>query len=496
MKKIKKAVVLLLAAIMAFSVGVLWRPLDVSATFTDVEDNYATHAINRWAGYGVIVGRGDGTFDPTGFITRAEFATMLYRIMGYTNIDVVSFDDVQETAWFYDAVMSATTAGVFNAGGAFRPNEYITRGEAADAFVRSLGLNVTTDVSRTIFIDDPTFTPELRGVIEAASNAGIIHGTPVNGAFEFVPSGNIMRRHAALMFDNAIAYFINTDGNHQISAVNRGFIIINAQDVNIVGRGTNQSIIIAEGVGEGSVNLENITLSGNLIVRGGGADLVRVDGDSTIPRLYVGDNGSVVIGEDVAVEVLNLGHDTVVCIHGTVDEFNVIGNDSFVTIHDTASVDEKNVLGDNLTLIIAPGGTIETLNVEGEGLDKTGVIYDVSEPEEDVAPAPTPAPAPALPPAGGGFFPGPPAAPPAPPALVWTNVTSEFFGVPTYHQTHGVTFIIIEPLAGVTVPTNGRFLVNGAVTQLYQHTIDGIPQFRVAIDGTPATVTVVFQVQR
>jgi len=177
-----------------------------ASPFTDVNQDYATEAIVRWANAGVIQGRGGGRFDPYATATRAEFATMLVRIMGYQQIAPLgTFTDIITNDGLNPYVLRAAAAGVFDTGGAFRPHEPITRVEAAVAFTRALGLSIN-NTGATHFIDDAQFSSFERGAIRAASDAGIIHGRPAGeGRFAFQPHNNIIRKHLAVMFDNAFS---------------------------------------------------------------------------------------------------------------------------------------------------------------------------------------------------------------------------------------------------------------------------------------------------
>lgn len=48
--------------------------------FSDVsEDHWAAEAIEWAAEAGIVVGKGDGTFDPTGELNRAQMVAILYR---------------------------------------------------------------------------------------------------------------------------------------------------------------------------------------------------------------------------------------------------------------------------------------------------------------------------------------------------------------------------------------------------------------------------------
>lgn len=66
---------------------VLWRiagkPAPTAkAPFTDLVDAWYRDAIAWAAEQKVVNGRGDGTFDPAGFITREELVTMIWRYAG------------------------------------------------------------------------------------------------------------------------------------------------------------------------------------------------------------------------------------------------------------------------------------------------------------------------------------------------------------------------------------------------------------------------------
>ena len=68
--------------------AILWRydgseTVETAASFTDAASisSYAAHAVNWAAANGIIAGRNDGSFDPTGNATRAQVAVILYRYL-------------------------------------------------------------------------------------------------------------------------------------------------------------------------------------------------------------------------------------------------------------------------------------------------------------------------------------------------------------------------------------------------------------------------------
>lgn len=90
-----------------------------------------------------VGGYPDGTIRPEGTITRAEAATILYRVMTEESrtlfhSETPVFNDVVEGDWYYEAVNTMASAGIINGygDGTFRPNEPITRAEIAAMVVR------------------------------------------------------------------------------------------------------------------------------------------------------------------------------------------------------------------------------------------------------------------------------------------------------------------------------------------------------------------------
>ncbi|MFA4814940.1 MAG: S-layer homology domain-containing protein [Candidatus Gracilibacteria bacterium] len=109
-----------------------------SAAFTDVNPGdwyyqYVTFARSK----GFVSGYGDGSFHPNNSITRAEAVTMIMNIADIIEYDAYNFEskfsDVTGTDWFANAVAAATTYGIVDGygDGTFRPTGKLTRAEAA-----------------------------------------------------------------------------------------------------------------------------------------------------------------------------------------------------------------------------------------------------------------------------------------------------------------------------------------------------------------------------
>ena len=111
--------------------------------FTDVSDMHAFKgAINCIAYYGVTNGTGDGdTYSPNQDVTRAEMAVFIARAAEVAGVDLGDamgdeFTDIGDTwAEAQDAINQLASKGMISSGGAFRPDDDVTRAEMASFLI-------------------------------------------------------------------------------------------------------------------------------------------------------------------------------------------------------------------------------------------------------------------------------------------------------------------------------------------------------------------------
>jgi hypothetical protein len=99
--------------------------------------------------FAYILGYADGSVRPNANITRAEVATIFFRLMtdeyraaNWSTEN--SFSDVTTDAWYNNAISTAAMAGILNGytDGTFQPNQSITRAEFAAIAARFLSSEV------------------------------------------------------------------------------------------------------------------------------------------------------------------------------------------------------------------------------------------------------------------------------------------------------------------------------------------------------------------
>ena len=155
--------------------------------------------------YSYLIGYSDGTVRPNGKITRAEVATIFFRLLDddtrakYWSSEN-DFSDVPADKWYNNAVSTLSHMGVIGgyADGTFRPNAPISRAEFAKiavSFAQNNGsatYNYFTDVKTSDW-----FAP----YVTAAKDAGLIEGYS-DGSFK--PESKITRAEACAIVNRTL----------------------------------------------------------------------------------------------------------------------------------------------------------------------------------------------------------------------------------------------------------------------------------------------------
>lgn len=121
----------------AQAVTFLWRangcpePETTTTTFTDVsKDSYYYKAVLWAIENGITSGTGKTTFSPDASVTRGQFVTFLHRAEGKPESIIENpFTDVNESSYYYDAVLWAVESGITHGTSAdkFNPDAVCTR---------------------------------------------------------------------------------------------------------------------------------------------------------------------------------------------------------------------------------------------------------------------------------------------------------------------------------------------------------------------------------
>lgn len=153
--------------------------------------------------YAYLLGYEDGTVRPNGSISRAEVATVLFRLL---KDDVRTqnltkdnaYSDVPDTAWYSTAVSTLSKMGVISGypDGTFRPNAPITRAEFAAMIAR---FDETAKSADTPFTDISGHWAE--NAIGKAYGNGWVEGSSKT---VFCPESNLTRAETATLLNRVL----------------------------------------------------------------------------------------------------------------------------------------------------------------------------------------------------------------------------------------------------------------------------------------------------
>ena len=159
-------------------------------------------AVDKLCADGVISGYEDNTFRPSNKITRAEFVKLILSFASSVKEgDSVSFEDVNDSAWYASFVKSAAAKGIIKGdGGKFSPDSYIKREDAALIIYRLLALTDKAPDDYRIFADRDDVSPYAQDAVFALAGAYIVKGNDNN---MFLPKSFITRAETAQLIYNA-----------------------------------------------------------------------------------------------------------------------------------------------------------------------------------------------------------------------------------------------------------------------------------------------------
>lgn len=161
--------------------------------FSDLPPSgWAREAVTAACGYGLMDGMDADHFGVGKTMSRAQFVTVLTRMLGWETPAPDAFSDLSGH-WAREAVNAAAAAGAVVAGGAFRPDEAITRREMAVMLVRALGYDHLAQNAYPLPFSDVSAD---RGYIAVAYDLGIINGS---APASFSPDSSATREQAAAM---------------------------------------------------------------------------------------------------------------------------------------------------------------------------------------------------------------------------------------------------------------------------------------------------------
>lgn len=176
--------------------------------FADVSsDRWSYDAILQMYQLGVVNGRTDTVFDPTGAVTRAEFVKMLACLDGVDagSYSKCRFNDVSNKSVFAPYIEWAADNGIVYGLNetTFKPNDNITREQMAAIICRYAeyaGIKLSDDTAAVSFTDASQISRYAAPSVAALQRADIINGYENgDGSYSYHPKASTTREQVCVV---------------------------------------------------------------------------------------------------------------------------------------------------------------------------------------------------------------------------------------------------------------------------------------------------------
>lgn len=173
--------------------------------FDDISNSYAKQEIIDLYNKKIITGTSGRSFSPAASITRAEFVTVLDRLLGLEQAasPITPFTDVAKKAWYYGWIQAAVQLGLADgvSTSLFAPAKPVTRQEAAVLLTRVLKKQNNGTSAKAGFADDARIAAWAIPSVAAVRSLGLMQGDS-NGYFR--PEDPITRQETAVMIHRVL----------------------------------------------------------------------------------------------------------------------------------------------------------------------------------------------------------------------------------------------------------------------------------------------------
>ncbi|MBN2898455.1 MAG: S-layer homology domain-containing protein [Clostridia bacterium] len=377
----------LMSLLLALSL-VIGQAAFAQAAYQDIDGHWAKSEIESWSSKGILEGS-NGVFRPSDDITRAEMMVIINRIMKFEEKASNAYADLGQT-WYTDAVLKNIEAGIIQGyEGKVRPEDKISREEAIVMLGRAL--DIQEMYGATSFADNGDIASWSLGYVKAFVEKGYVKGRPGN---MIAPKATISRGEVVKLMDNVVSGLYAEKGTYSDDVV--GNVVINTPNVTLSDMKIEGNLIIAEGVGDGEVYLDQVAITGDVIVKGGGENSIyfnsvtvggglvvkKSDGKirivasgSTSVKATTLKSGAILVekeliggGFETVVVPAEVVGDSKVVLTGNFTEFNAFSKDLVVELSNKTVVDKVVVASGAEGFNISGAGKAGTMKVEASNV--------------------------------------------------------------------------------------------------------------------------------
>jgi len=193
--------------------------------FDDITNSYAQKEIVRLAGLNILNGTGARTFSPKKPVTRAEFITMIDRLLKLEPVDntISSFTDVGKNDWYYGWIQAGLNLGIVDGvrPGVFEPQKQISRQEVAALIVRATKMKSGSTSSSLSFVDSNKIASWAIPYVYTIHKNSIMSGE----GNKFRPNDAMTRQETAVVLSRILdtAFGVKVSKNQQSAVIQMGW---------------------------------------------------------------------------------------------------------------------------------------------------------------------------------------------------------------------------------------------------------------------------------
>jgi uncharacterized repeat protein (TIGR02543 family) len=248
------------------------EPLPQGEALSDIQGHWAEREINKWLRQSLVGGYTDGSFKPDQNLTRAEFVAMVNRAFGYTQKTAFEFTDVLPEDWYAADIAQALATGYINGypDGTFRPNQAITRQEAAAIISQILSLQGAATAETIQQFKDQAEIP-----FWSLGSIGAIVANGYMGGYAdetFRPEQPLTRAEAISTLDRTVGLLYKQGGTygplHTTTTV-EGNVTLTSADIILQNMIITGDLYLSAGIEAGQLSLANVQVLGTVKIKGG-----------------------------------------------------------------------------------------------------------------------------------------------------------------------------------------------------------------------------------
>jgi len=348
--------------------------------FEDIKGHWAEYYMHWAFDNNMFTGISETEMCPDGNITRAQMATVITRAFGATKAaDVSMFVDLDREDWCYEPIGQAVQMGFLSGfGNAIVPGEEVNRQEVAVALVKVAGYDFESASSLNRFSDAYTIDSAAQSYMATAVAHNIMTGY---GDGKIGPKDKITRAQFAVMMYKIASAYMNADTIFTAKTV-PGSLAVSIGNTSLDNMSIGGDLFITDGVGNGTVTLNNTTVGGVVYIRGGSniyltngssvgrvvfnnpnaAATFRVDDESTVKSMVIRDgNGGVTLTGAVGDVDMDTAKVPLKLSSATVDSLTINAKAAAVTGDKASSIDSISISEEATGAAVDCGGTVGDL---------------------------------------------------------------------------------------------------------------------------------------